>query len=624
MTTTQADKLTALRRELKNQGVNGFLVPHDDEFLNEYLPASAERLAWLTGFTGSAGEAVVLEDKALAITDTRYEIQISQQVDETLFDRRVISAALNKEVSLPKWLEQNAQPGSVIGYDPKLHKAAQIDSLTRALSAKNITFRALPNNPLDAIWQNRPAAPKSLVDAFPDTIAGRTAREKREEIAKSIADEGATAAIISQPDSIAWLLNVRGTDVPHTPLALSYAIVHSNGDVDWFIEQNRIPAYLKAHLGNHVVLHNPETLTDAMAALAQKSKMEQRPVLVDDNRSPIWFRQALEAQGGLVKNHENPCVLPKACKTPPEQAAIRNAHLRDAISLVKFLAWFEGEAPKGKLDEIGVGIKLEEFRRVDAGFRDTSFDTIAGWNANGAIVHYRATAEKNKQIVPPGMLLLDSGAQYQEGTTDITRTLAVGKVEQEMKDKFTLVLKGHIGIASLKFPEGIRGADIDVLARQALWKGGLNYGHGTGHGVGIYLSVHEEGGAISSRAARPFRAGMVVSNEPGYYKKDAFGIRIESLVLVVEDGMMEDGATKRLSFDTLTLVPIDRRLVNAKLLNDEERIWLNDYHSRVYAAVSPHLTGKELKWLKEATKPIKKPEATGPVSRWRNSPQLAA
>lgn len=597
----QADKLAALRAEIKRLGVHGFLVPRADEFMGEYVPARGERLAWITGFTGSAGMAAILENDAVATTDSRYDIQIRDQVDAALFERRVTNAGFG----LTEWLRDHMQAGQVVGYDPRLHTPAQIAAMEAALKPKNITLKALGENPLDAVWTDQPDAPADPVEVFPEAIAGRSAQDKRESIGKAIAESGAEAAVITQPDSIAWLLNIRGNDVPHTPFALSYAIVHADGAVDWFIDKKKITPAVQAHIGNQVQVKDPATLEASLSALAGKA------VQVDPDRSAIWFRQVLEAAGAKIVPHENPCVLPKACKTKEEQDAIRNAHLRDGVNVTKFLVWLDEEAAKGTLTELDVVEKLEEFRTLDKGFRDTSFDTISGWAAHGAIVHYRATQESNVTITPPGILLLDSGAQYTEGTTDITRTIAIGAPTEEQKKAFTLVLRGHIGIAGTTFPEGARGVDLDVLARRPLWSEGMDYGHGTGHGVGCYLSVHEEGGGLHSRAMRPFKPGMVVSNEPGYYKEGSFGIRIENLVLVREAGKMEGGKA-RLAFETLTLVPIDRRLIKPEMMNDEEITWLNDYHAHVERELSPHLDAREQAWLKEATKPLKKPDAAAP------------
>ncbi len=601
----QADKLQALRAQLTKQKIDGFLVPRSDEFLGEYVPPHAERLSWLTGFTGSAGVAVVLKDCAMVESDSRYREQIKKQVDENLYER--IEGTTKK---LAEWLLENAPDNGVIGYDPRLHTPAEIGTLESIVKAKNVTLKPLRKNLVDAVWRDQPGPPMQLVEIFSDKVAGKTADAKREDIAAAVVKNGGVAAVITMPDSVAWLLNIRGTDVPHTPFALSNAIVHANGNVDWFIDAAKIPADVRAHLGNRVQVLPPATLGDELKKLALLSKEAKKPILFDHKNGSIWFKQVIEKAKGTLKDIEDLCLLPKACKTPAEQAAIRAAHKRDGIAETKFLCWFDHEAPKGQLTEISVAEKLEEFRRQQTGFRDTSFDTIAGWNANGAIVHYRATQKDHAAIKPPGILLLDSGAQYNDGTTDITRTIAVGEPTLEQKKANTLVLKGHIAIASALFPEGTRGVDIDMLARQPLLKQKMNYGHGTGHGVGIYLSVHEQGGGVSKAAMRPYKPGMLVSNEPGYYKTGAFGIRIENLVMVVDGGVIDDGLnTPALKFETVTLVPIDKRLIDLSLMNDDELAWLNDYHAQVEREIGPHLDATEKTWLKEACAPLKKPDA---------------
>ena len=603
----QVDKLAALRAEMNKAGIQGFLIPRADEFLGEYVPERGERLAWATGFTGSAGLAVVLTgDKALVTTDSRYKIQVGQETDPALFDQKICGLA-----GVADWIIENAAKGSAIGYDPKLHTFHQIEDIEKNLTAKGVTLKPLDHNPLDAAWHDQPGMPMDKVENFPVAIAGLTAEEKRDMIATKINDAGATAAVLTAGDSIAWLLNIRGNDVPHTPFALSYAIVHSNGDVDWFIDPAKIPPDVHAHLGNRVQVHAPDRLDDGLKALAQKSISENKPVMLDPAHSPVWFKQVLESQSAKTLMTEDPCILPKACKTPQEQAAIRNAHLRDGVAVTKFLCWLDKHPDPSSLTELDIADKLLDFRKMDKGFRDTSFDTIAGWGANGAIVHYRATPEKHAQISTPGLLLLDSGAQYQEGTTDITRTISIGEPTQKMKDAFTRVLKGHIGVASIKFPKGTSGQTIDVLARQSLWADGKDYGHGTGHGVGCYLSVHEEGGGISAKSKRPFEEGMVVSNEPGYYEEGEFGIRIENLVMVRPT--WDIGGRPGLCFETLTLAPIDRRLIVESLMTHEETAWLDQYHARVEREIGPHLDAGELAWLKEATKPLKKPSAAGPA-----------
>lgn len=608
----QANKLAALRAQLTKHKIHGFLVPKADEFQGEYIPARAERLQWLTGFTGSAGAGVVLKDRALAMSDSRYTIQIRKQVDAHDFE--IIDGTSRK---MGEWLAENAHEKAVIGYDPKLHTPAEIQMLQGLLNGKNIKLHPVKKNLVDLVWKDQPGAPMPLVEIFSEKVAGRRTNDKIEDIAADIVKKGGLAAVITMPDSVAWLLNIRGTDVPHTPFALSNVIVRKNGTVDWFIDPAKIPAKVHAHIGNRVQVVHPDKLQDALQELALQSKKDKLPVLFDHKNGSIWFKQVIEGKGGTLKDVEDLCLLPKACKTPAEQKAIRAAHVRDGVAETKFLCWLDREAPKGKLTEVSVAEKLEEFRAQQKGFRDTSFDTIAGWKANGAIVHYRASAEDHAKIKPPGVLLLDSGAQYTDGTTDITRTIAIGKPTKEQMKANTLVLKGHIAVASHVFPAGTRGVDIDVLARRPLMQNKMNYGHGTGHGVGIYLSVHEQGGGISSMALRPYKPGMLISNEPGYYKEGAFGIRIENLIMVIDDGYMEDGITPAMKFETVTLVPIDKRLIDVSLMEDAELKWLNDYHKRVEREIGPHLTPTEKKWLKEACAPLKKPDAVWPFAPGR-------
>ncbi len=608
----QANKLATLRAQLTKHKIDGFLVPKADEFQGEYIPARAERLQWLTGFSGSAGAAVVLKDRALAMSDSRYSIQIRKQVDAQAFD--IIDGT---SLKMGAWLADNAPEKAVIGYDPKLHTPAEIQMLQELLNDKGIKLQPVKKNLIDLVWKDQPGAPMQLVEIFSEKVAGRRADDKIADIAADVVKKGGLAAVITMPDSVAWLLNIRGTDVPHTPFALSNAIIRKDGTVDWFIDPAKIPAKVHAHIGNRVQVVHPDKLQDALQGLALESKKDKLPVLFDHKNGSIWFKQVIEGKGGTLKNVEDLCLLPKACKTPAEQKAIRAAHLRDGVAETKFLCWLDREAPKGKLTEVSVAEKLEEFRAQQKGFRDTSFDTIAGWKANGAIVHYRATEEDHAKIKPPGILLLDSGAQYNDGTTDITRTIAIGKPTKEQMKANTLVLKGHIAIASHVFPAGTRGVDIDVLARRPLMQNKMNYGHGTGHGVGIYLSVHEQGGGISSMALRPYKPGMLISNEPGYYKEGAFGIRIENLIMVVDDGCMQDGKTPAMKFDTVTLVPIDKRLIDVSLMEAAELKWLNDYHKRVEREVGPHLDPAEKKWLKEACSPLKKPDAVWPFEPGR-------
>jgi Xaa-Pro aminopeptidase len=590
MNFSAADKLSAIRSQLQKLGVDGLILPHADEYQSEYLPASAERLAWLTGFTGSAGAAAVLPDRAAAFTDGRYLIQIRNQVDPHLFEIVDITKANPGD-----WLSLYGKKGQVIGYDPKLYTPKQIRILQDKISDRGLSLKAI-ENPVDAVWTDRPADPVQPAEIFPDSIAGRSSAEKRAMLAAELRERGLASAVITQPDSIAWLLNIRGQDVPHNPLVLSYAILHEDGSVDWFADARKITPDIKAHLGNAVGVRDPGTIGAVLKDL-------KGPVLLDHQRSPQWFLNQLKAAGVAVKDGKDPCILPKACKTEAEQEGMRAAHLRDGIAVTKFLCWLDKNGKDG-WTERDIEKKLNGFRREQPGYRAESFDTIAGWAGHGAIIHYRATAESNAKIIPPGILLLDSGAQYNDGTTDITRTIAIGEPGADMKDRFTRVLKGHIGVACAIFPEGTPGAQIDTLARKPLWDAGLEYAHGTGHGVGCYLCVHEEAASISPRGHDPIKAGMVLSNEPGFYKEGEFGIRIENLVLCQGVGVTSSEGRPMLDFETLTLAPIDRNLIEVRLLTDDERDWLNVYHDRVYESLAAFMDPDERDWLRKATEKI--------------------
>ncbi len=595
------EKLAALQAQLAAQGLDGFIVPHADEFQNEYTPPSAERLAWLTGFTGSAGIAVVLRDKAVVMSDGRYTEQLKLQVDKQTF-------AAQDETDVAAWLGDNAKPGAKIGYDPKLHADSELRWWLKDLKSKKIEFVPLSSNPVDAIWTNRPAAPSSTVEIFPEAIAGRSAADKREEIAKDVKDAGGHAVVIAQPASIAWMLNIRGKDVPMVPVALSYAVVRDNGDTDLFIDPARITPDVRTHLGNHVTVRDPAELDQALADLAGAAAAEGKPVLTDPVRTAVYFRTALQNAGAAVEDMEDPTRKSRVIKTPQEQKSIIETHVRDGVSMVRFLKWVEEEAPKGNLTEIDIAERLRAFRDMDSGIVDDSFNTICGWAGNGAIVHYHATRETNKTITPPGILLVDSGAQYREGTTDITRTVAIGPPTAEMRENFTRVLRGHIGVATAIAPEKTLGAQFDAFARRPLWEAKRDYDHGTGHDVDCYLSVHGAGGAITKIREIPLRIGMLVSNEPGFYKAGEYGIRIENLVLIKDAGAREgtDGKKRMMEFETVTLAPIDRNLIVPEMMSGDELQWLNDYHERVYQTLAPRLDASTAAWLRNATAPVKK------------------
>ena len=591
----QAQRITDLRTAMAGAGLAAFLVPRQDEFMGEYVPERGERLRYISGFTGSGGCAAILMESALLMTDGRYREQVKTEADPSLFETLIA----RKDEAMASWIAERLKAGERVGYDPRLFTPARIVAMDGVLSKRGIVLEPVQGNLIDAIWTDQPAMPDAPVRLYPESIAGRSVDEKRSLIADKISEAGAAAVILTEPDSIAWLLNIRGNDVPHTPFALSYAILHDSGAVDWFIDDRKISADVRAALGNRVHIHTPDALAAAIRGVSA------RPVMFDPKRSAIWFRTILDQNNAKVIEAEDPCLLPKACKTPQEIDAIRNAHLRDGVALTKFLCWLDREGTQQALNEMDVVNKLLEFRRRDPGFLDTSFGTIAGWGGNGAIVHYHPTPEKQASITPPGILLLDSGGQYLEGTTDVTRTVPIGaEIIPDVRMAFTRVLMGHIDLAALRFPQGLSGQHMDVLAHRGLWRADMDYDHGTGHGVGCYLSVHEEGGGFSFAAERPLQENMVISNEPGYYRAGSFGIRIESLVRVRSAGMIE--GKPALDFETLTLVPIDRRLIDVDLLsrNRDHVEWLDVYHARVADALMPHMDADEQKWLADMTRPI--------------------
>ena len=573
-TISQPQKLSDLRAAMEKAGVDGYLIPRADEFQGENVPPSSDRLRWLSGFTGSAGMAIVLKDKAVVMSDGRYTIQLKQQVDAALFGTED-----STKISPPDWIAEHA-PDAVIGYDPKLHTPQEL----KKFEDNGVRLQPV-SNLVDDVWKDRPAPPSAAIELFPLRYAGVEAKEKLDQVADILRGQGADAAIITMPDSIAWMLNIRSSDIAHTPVALSNAIVRKDGTLDWFIEAGRVSEAVQRSFGNRVSLVDPDAIEKSISGLKGKK------VVVDGRRSSVWFIAALKKHGVDFIDAKDPSIALKARKNTAEQNAMRAAHIRDGVTMVKFLKWLdENDAP---LDELAVEAKLESFRREAKEFKDSSFDTISGFGPNGAIVHYRANEKSNLKLEQGNLLLLDSGAQYEDGTTDITRTIAIGEPTKEMREMNTLVLKGHIAVATAKFPKGTLGKEIDALARKALQERGYDYAHGTGHGVGCYLSVHEEAASLSPRGVEPIEAGMIVSNEPGFYKEGAFGIRIENLVLTKE----EDGL---LSFETLTLAPMDLSLVEFSMLNSVEKDWLNDYQARVYATLAPLLDAPTREWLKSS------------------------
>ena len=587
-----ADRLGALRARLDEAGLDGFVVPHADAHQNEFLPPDAERLAWLTGFTGSAGTAVVLRDRAAIFVDGRYTLQVRDQTDGELYEFRHLI-----EEPVAGWLTEHLPAGARLGYDPWLHTKSQAERLARATERVGAELVPVAANPLDAIWRDRPPAPCAPVVPHEGRFAGRDSTDKRTEIAETLKGGSADAVVLTQPDSIAWLLNIRGADVDHTPLPLSFAILHADASVDWFVATEKLSDELAPHLGDHVRVHLPEAFAGALEGLAG------RRVLVSADTAAAWvFDRLADAE---VLRGSDPVTLPKAIKNEAELEGTRVAHLRDALALARFLHWLDCTAPGGGVDEMSAAAKLEEFRRTGEHFRDTSFDTISGAGPNGAIVHYRVTPGTNRALGDGELYLVDSGAQYLDGTTDVTRTIAIGTPTDEMRDRFTRVLKGHIALAALRFPAGTTGAQIDAFARAALWQAGIDYDHGTGHGVGSYLGVHEGPQRISKAGGSVALApGMIVSNEPGYYRAGEFGIRIENLVAVSPAEEIIGGERPMLGFETLTLAPIDRCLIDTVLLDRAEREWLDAYHARVASEVGPLLDGDVRDWLAAATAPL--------------------
>ena len=580
-----------IRQAMAEQALDGFLVPHEDEHQNEYLPEANDRLAWATGFTGSAGAAVILKDKAAVFVDGRYTLQVRDQVDESLFEIRDLV-----EGGVPAYLETAAARGQAIGYDPRLHSPDALARIRAAVEKAGATLKPVAKNPLDAAWgAARPAQPQAPVVPHPLDYAGEESSAKRARVGEIVADKGADAAVITAPASIAWLFNVRGGDVIRSPLPLAQAILRKDGSARLFLDPAKVTPELPAWLGNEVSLETPDDLEGALASL------KGQKVLVDAGQSSAWYFDTLEGADAATIRAEDPCALPRACKNAVEIEGAHKAHVRDGAALAHFLHWLATEAQTSLPDEKTVVTKLEGFREATGALKDLSFDTIAGAASNGAIVHYRPTERLNKRTEAGSLLLVDSGAQYLDGTTDVTRTVAIGEPSQEMAERFTLVLKGHLALARIRFPAGTTGSALDALARAPLWMAGLDYDHGTGHGVGSYLGVHEGPQRISkapnSVALKP---GMIVSNEPGYYKEGAYGIRIENLQYVTAAKEIDGGERPMLGFETLTLAPIDRRLIVVDMLSAEERAQMDAYHARVLREVGPLVDGEVKAWLTEA------------------------
>ncbi len=586
-------RLTALRAELKRRGLEGFIVPRADRQQNEYLPASEERLAWLTGFTGSAGAAIVLADRAALFVDGRYTVQASAQIDPKLFSVEHLADSPPEQ-----WLEQNLKGGSKLGYDPWLHTSEGADRLRKACATAGAELVAVDGNPIDALWTDRPAPPAGPVTLRDVKLAGESAADKLKRIQAELKKLRADALVMSDPQDVAWAFNIRGSDVAHTPLALAFAVIPRDGKPALYVAAAKLDNNTRLALEEIAAVRAPDDLDRDLAQLKGKT------VRLDQASAADALTRLVADNGGKPVRGADPIALMKAVKNHTEIVGSRAAHKRDGVAMARFLAWLEREALTGKLTEIDAVEALESFRRDTGLLKDISFPTIAGSGPNGAIVHYRVTRASNRTIGKNELFLVDSGAQYEDGTTDITRTVAVGTPSDEMRDRFTRVLKGHIAIATAVFPENTSGAQLDPLARTALWQAGLDFDHGTGHGVGSYLSVHEGPARISKLGNVALRRGMILSNEPGYYKTAAYGIRIENLLLVIA-APEPAGAEKPLNaFETLTLAPIDRRLIDSRLLTAKERNWIDSYHARVQEVLSPLLDTTTRAWLDAATRPI--------------------
>jgi Xaa-Pro aminopeptidase len=597
---THEARLAALRQELERQGLDGFVIPISDEHMSEYIGLYAQRMAWLTGFGGSAGTAVVLKDKAAVFVDGRYTIQVREQVDGQLYEYRQVP-----QESIAKWLAANAPEGGTIGYDAWLHSKKWADTIEQALSKRGAKLVAVDSNPVDAVWSDRPEPSPAPALVHEDALAGKPSAEKRAEVADWLKQEGYDAAVISALDSIAWLLNIRGSDVEHTPVALSYLIAHDDGTAELFIAPEKVTPELTQHLGNAVTVRPRSEFPAALEGFSGKT------VAVDPDYGVAAITHALERGDARVVSERDPAILAKAIKNPAEVRGHREAQARDGAAVTKFLHWLSVAAPKGGETELSAAAKLQAFREETGVLRDTSFDTISAAGPHAAIPHYRVDEESNLPIAPSSVFLCDSGGQYADGTTDITRTVWIGPGEApaQVKDRNTRVLKGHIAIARARFPQGTAGSQLDAFARQFLWQAGVDYAHGTGHGVGAFLGVHEGPQRISKAGGgqagtdQELFAGMILSNEPGYYKAGEYGIRIENLILTVPVEI-EGSEGDWLGFETLTFVPIDRNLVDTGLLTEEERAWWNAYHAKTRELLAPQLEGEVLAWLEQACKPL--------------------
>lgn len=587
-----AERLKRLRDIMDAEGVDGFVVPRADAHQGEYVPPRDERLAWISGFTGSAGCAVILRDQAALFVDGRYTIQSRQQVDENCFEIVPIHVT-----PVAEWLMSAAPGGLRLAYDPWLHSKAEVNKIGAAVNARRGRLVPGPNF-IDQAWHDQPAPPQKPLRTHPEEFAGEASARKRSRLAHEFAEAGAAATVLTLPDSIAWLLNVRGADIPRNPVPLVFAILHASGAVDLFAESSQIDEQVAAHMGGDVTRVDPAAFEQRLAAF------DGQTVALDKSSCPAAIAHILQGAGADIIWRPDPCIMPKAQKNPAELNGARAAHRRDGAAMSRFLRWLDENAPQGALTEIDIARRLESERRATNALLDISFDTIAGSGPNGAICHYHVDNAANRRLNAGELMLVDSGGQYQDGTTDITRTMWTGEPPQGAVRAYSLVLKGMIALSTARFPVGTTGRDLDVLARIAMWRCGMDYDHGTGHGVGSHLCVHEGPARISRAGEVKLAPGMILSNEPGYYAEDAFGIRIENLIIVTGPDTPEGGDRPMLGFETLTLAPIDKRLLNPALLTQDETNWLDDYHARVWAEIGPQLTGADLDWLQQACAPL--------------------
>lgn len=585
-----ADRLALLRRELEASGLDGFYLPRTDQYGSEYLPADSERVAWLTGFTGSAAVVIVLKDRAAIFSDGRYTVQLQAEVDGSLFERCHLI-----EQPPGEWLANNAAPDSQIGYDPMLVRRAEVQRLTAHLERSSGKLSPLPQNPIDRIWIDRPGPPQALVSLQDEAHAGMSSRNKRARIGGAVQARGASALLVTAADSIAWLLNIRGRDIPFNPLCLSHLLLDTDGTCTWFVDRAKLPEGLQ--LDNAIRIEEPDRLFPHLDALSGR-KVQVDPMLVHEG-----YLQRLEKAGATLVSADDPIVLAKACKNAVEIEGAIDAQRRDGAAVANFLGWLDAQA-SGSVDEHSAAEKLLECRARDPLFQGESFPAISAYGPHASLPHYRCTSESNVRLDAGSVYLIDSGGQYLDATTDITRTVAIGEVHSELRQRFTLVLKGHIAIDQAVFPVGTSGAQIDSLARFALWRHGLDFDHGTGHGVGAFLCVHEGPARISKAGHVKLEPGMILSNEPGYYKSDAYGIRIENLLLVEERGTPAGGDRPLLGFRSLTLCPIDRRLIATELLDPAERAWIDAYHARVLQELEPLMGDDVRPWLRQACSPL--------------------